>query len=354
MFMDIFKDPMHMTDEDFFGVWSEVGNTWSVVPVLRYDIYDDLKNVCDCAKLGDYSDAKYALWEYYKDRSAMPPYKTTTSPHATGLADFMLADMMTEKIFSFAQMDMPVGVIEIESDASKWKYYTVDLVGARRLSNTYFLLDSDMDGSFAEVQSRRHVEGHGAYLELIVDGETKILPVIADTYISAGDNKDKNFGKSDILHLQEAAGSTRVPFGTDTGRPYFRFDTSQIKGNITSVKLNFYAKSSAGNKKVFVFISSNEKVFEEEILTWERHYPQAFNFKKTGYIWEHPKVFTEEWHTEYEWINFGSRMYMVGWLMPCYHETGNELYAERALEILMSLYQQQSRGDYARVLEGAW
>ena len=339
------KVPTHMSDGEFFGVWDVAQNSWSIQPKLRYDLYEGLSGVCTQAKKGDYTKAEDELLSYYRARTGVPEYKLP------GDNNPLYADAMSEKIYGWMEVDSAVGVTAVKPE---WQYYTVDLNVSPPVPTSFYLLDSDMDGSAVEIYSRRSAGGeYGAKLEVVVNGEKKTFPVVADTYISAGDNRSKNFGDSPILYAREAAGSEENPFGSDTARPYFRFDVGQLTGNISSVKLSFYARSNNGaDKKIFVFRTGNEKQFDEKTFVWAKHYPQIFNFKETGFIWDSGMV--SRWNLDAEWINAVSRLYQVGWLIPHYKATGNELYAYRALEIAMSLYEQQNRAFFPRDLEAGW
>ncbi|MCI9626279.1 MAG: hypothetical protein HFI90_05795 [Clostridia bacterium] len=337
-------DPNHMSDETFFGVWNAEKETWTTKPVLCYERYDDLSAVCAYAREGQYEQAKSALLDYYRTR------KTKTDYVVKANYDYNLsAEAMNEKIFSFLQMDEAMGMVTV---GPEWNYYVADLEPKAR--DTYFLLDADMDGSTVEIMSKEHPDMHPPVLEIEMDGVKRTYPVVADTYISAGDHKNRNYGEEPILYAREAAGNADIPFGTNTARPYFRFNVGVLAGNITSVQLKFYARSTAGNKKLFVFDTSNENAFDEKELVWSKHYPQAFNFKETGYLWHTQNYCEGTWGVEYEWLHYCSRMYQVSWLIPRYLATGNELYAYRAIELVLSLYEQQQSGIYPRVLEGGW
>jgi antitoxin component YwqK of YwqJK toxin-antitoxin module len=218
-------------------------------------------------------------------------------------------------------------------------------------------------------------------LEVVENGVTKTLPAVQDTYVSAGDNKNTNYGDAEILYAREeatrdAAGNPVLPVSTDTKRPYFRFNMNSLSGNVTSIKFKFYAKSDFGTKKLFVFTSQNENSFNESELTWlqrtpgVRHYTQAFNCKQTGFLYPDPapsnnpaRIGTsgdpDTWNTEYEWINYNTRLYPIEWLVARYRATGDEAYAENALDFLNQIYIKSGNrvnqgASYPRDLEGAW
>ena len=337
------NDPMHMSDQAFFGEWD--GNDWLTKPVLRYDIYSDLNSVSEQAKKGNYEKAKEELLKYYKNRRGLPDFKLPTSYNP------LYAEIASEKIFGWMQIDNVVGETVIKPE---WQYYSVDLTVTPIVPTGFFLLDSDMDGSSALIYSHRNQNGqYGAYLEVTEDGITKKFPVVADTYISAGENISKNFGNEPILYAREAAGSEINPVGADTARPYFRFDVGRLTGKITEIKLNFYAKNNKNtDKKLFVFTTGNERLFDEKVFVWAKHYPQIFNYKETGYVWDSGMV--SRLNLDAEWINYATRMHQVAHLIPSYINSKDESYAYRALEVTMSMYKAQNRAFFPRDLEAGW
>ena len=353
------KDPQHISDGRFFGTWNELTEKWDTKPILRYDLYPKLSTVENFVKKGDYDKAKDALLAYYRATPEATQYKVPVADKSD-ITNYLRADMLAEKVSSFLQMDNVVGVA---SDITpEWGYHAIDInVKAKSMKGTIFLLDSDMDGSSVEIQSKENAENHPPYLEVVVDGVKRTLPVSGDTYIGAGANRTKNYGKEEILYCREAASSPTFPIGDDTKRAYFNFDVSELTGTIESMKFYFYARSDAGNKKVFLFTSQNESTnFNENALTWSGHYNQVFNFKETGFLFPSPGTGAgaiqdpSSWNCEYEWLNWNTRMYQVEYLLGRYKATNDELFAYRALEMTMEMYTQQPKANYPRTLETGW
>ncbi|MFB9279636.1 S-layer homology domain-containing protein [Cohnella cellulosilytica] len=339
------QDPNRMTDESFFGVWNPAGGgSWSVQPILQYDRFGGLNEVLNSVKAGDYPGAKENLLVYYRTRTGVAEY---VSP-AHSSANDIVAEMTKDKVISFTELDTGVGQATVSTD---WDYYTVPL---SKLNSAYFLLDSDMDGSSVQVYSKENPGDKPPVLEVVVDGTTRTLTAVADTYISAGDNKNINYGAQPILNVREAASASDMPIGALTARTYFRFATEEIVGDVTSINLKFYARSTSGTKKLYVMLTNNQKEFDENALTWAGHYPEAFNFKETGYIWLDPNQFISKWGVENEWPNFVSRLYQLPWLMSSYVDTNDEIYAYRAFELLLSMYKARSSSVYSRILETGW
>ncbi|MDR0406172.1 MAG: hypothetical protein LBH54_05155, partial [Clostridiales bacterium] len=363
------SDPQHIKDADFFGVWNDLIGRWDTAPILRYDLFPDLNRVEGFAKKGDYAKAKDALLAYYRSRSDASPFSLPNAD-MTAMTNFLQCDMVNEKILSFLQMDNIVGMLENIGEEWGWHTITINTAGSA-MKGALLLVDSDMNGTTLEIESKETPNGHPAYLDLTLSGGVnQRLELMGDTYVSAGQNRNKNYGGAELLYCREKAESATMPISTDTARPYFRFDIPSVTGTITSMKFSFYGRSVGGAKKVFAFASSNEKEFIENRLTWDAsptaakpdnaHFTQVFNYKETDFLFippgkgagqsEHPTT----WHTEYEWNNYGTRMYQVGWLIARYRATGSKVYAYRALELCMKMYQQQKGGNYPRTLEGAW
>ena len=412
------KDPMHMSDEAFFGKWDSSQNAWAMVfnstfgqntnvPSLKYDLYPELKNVEKYVKEGNYAKAKEALLTYYRGRNEKISWVLPQTSH-TDMANYLRTEMINEKIYSFLEGGDPVGLVEIDDELG---WHTVDLRlngSASFIKEAINLIDSNMDGSTAEIYSRRYGSGEFTpYLDVMENGSSVRLYAIQDTYIKAGsyEQRNTNYGNSEMLYCREEADlsdpARPISVSASTARPYLRFDTSKLTGNISSMKLNFYGKSSSIRQKIFVFSTPQEVGFNEKELTWiwrannVRHFTYIFNNKKTGWMFNMEKSSQNtgappnsvnsgalqtsgsyyasqdyrSWNTTYEWINYNSRGYPLEWLISRYRLTDNEQYAYSALEFLMSLYTQSgyrttdpyTSGEfapqgtaYARKLEGAW
>lgn len=342
-------DPGHISDEAFFGQWDPGQNKWAREPLLQYEAYSGLGRVRQAAVEGNYAEAKDLLLAYYRSRDPDMAFQ------AKGNDKYSIsAETVTEHIICFDQMDAVISQVTVKPD---WDYYVADLSGDSKVRNSYMLFDVDMDGTTAEVVSRENAADCPAVLEVVANGVKKEYRASADTYISAGRNKNENYGASDTLYVREAAESDTIPFGGDTKRAYLQFDTSDLTGAeaITSIKLRIYARSAAEKeKKLFVLTTANEDQFKEMELTWAKHYPQAFNFKQTGFIWGLPEYTQGVWGTEFEWVNAVTRMFQSSALVGRYISTKNEKYAYAAMELAISMYTQQPSGRYPRILECGW
>ena len=74
-----FTDTSAMSDEEFFGVWDMVSETWKIEGKLNYDYDPGLAEVERLVKFNSYSLAKDALLQYYKQRNHIPRAEFTGS-----------------------------------------------------------------------------------------------------------------------------------------------------------------------------------------------------------------------------------------------------------------------------------
>ncbi len=345
-------DSDNMSDAALFGEWDAENNLWAIPPVLRYDLYSGLERVEEAAKTaqdGDYQNAKECLLAYYRD---LPDERKLLFEPSKGYDT--RATAMLDMVFSYTDIDTILGDMQIGTEEG---WYIADLdPSSSSIAGSYWLLDSDMNDSSAIFSSKEANDGYAPYLTIEAQGTTYTLPIVADTYISAGSNIDVNFGSEDKLYVREDAEGGK-PFGSETKRTYLRFDMSSFEGvSASSVKLHLYGKTdSSAPKKLYVFtMGGGSKTFDETDFKWSKQHPETFCFKETGYVWETIETFDEEWGTEFEWINFCSRMYQTQYVLRRYMVTGNEDYVYRALEIIMSIYNQKPEGDYPRPLDAGW
>ena len=342
------EDPMHISDEEFFGVWNNSNNTWTRGPILMYDKIPELASIEEKAKIGDYENAKSLLLAYYRTKGGDSIYT-----YGENNKYKVETDALYEKMGGWLQMDNFLASNMITSD---WQWVTFDLTDSGSFQTAYWLMDADMDGSYLEIESRENPGGHTAYLEVVSNGRKLIYPAIGDTYISAGDNINTNYGTEQTLLCREYTADSLTPFGTYSARPYFRFNTESAYTNVTSVKLCVYARSiGSDSKKIYAMKTYDLRKFNENELTWAGHYPQVFNFKETGNIWGAPQGFHQsKWNTSFEYINYWARLYQGSYLLQRYMTTGVEGYAYRAFEYAMSLYTQNPKANYPRALDGGW
>jgi len=173
------KDPMHTSDEEFFGLWDSAADegkgNWSRKPVLRYDLFPELSPVLTAVMASDYQKAKDKLLLYYRTRPEKKPFplKQTSSGFPS-----LQAEMDIEKIIGWTERESPAG--EIMHISPKWKWHSLSL--DRFDMKTFNVLDVDMDGSTIEIHSKENPSGNAPYIEAVVDGKTIKFKCVSDTY----------------------------------------------------------------------------------------------------------------------------------------------------------------------------
>jgi len=350
-------DPMHISDEAFFGVWNQAHQGWSVTPILRYDLKPGLRHVEAAVRRGDYPAAREALLIYYRNRDTVREFRPRNRHNP------LAADMYVQQIHGWVQVDEPLAQAVI---GPEWGWHSIDLVVRDNMSNSVMILDSDMDGSAVEIRSREFGNGqYAAYIEIVADGVRRTFPVVGDTFISAGDNIQRNFGSEEILLVREAAGNPTttitnnfpggipMPFGTNTARTYLLFDIPNAVGNVTSMQLNIFARSdNQDDKRVFLFSTGHVQTFNENTFVWGDHTPNIINHKEIGFVYE--AAINGLWGGHFEFLNSITRMYPLGPLIDRYHETGDEIFAWTAMHFMMEQFRQQPQPHFPRPLEAGW
>ncbi|MCL2838879.1 MAG: heparinase II/III family protein, partial [Oscillospiraceae bacterium] len=366
-------DPMHLTDEDFFGSWNPFSNSWGIEPMLRYDLFPDLRYVEEAVKAGDYELARVELLEYYRNRTDVP---TPPPPVTTGgdMRNFLISEMWRDMAVTFLEREAPLALVEVDTD---WQWHTVELHGMNVIrDNSLWLFSSNNDGSYVEIHSKENPSGNVAYLEITVDGIVRRFPATHDVHISAGTNSNINFGDAEILLSRESTGGpkpdgTPYPFGTDTFRPYFMFDNRGITGNVTRVRLRFYARSSEGTNRVFVMSRNNLPDIDENTFTWVHptHVMQVVSFREIGWWWPEPDyrgfqgaaapgavapTLAPLYRMEYEWPNGISRMVETSQMIARYRLTRDNELGFRSVHMHLGLYDIVPRADFSRILDASW
>lgn len=345
-------DPMYMSDEAFFGKWDEDNAIWEIPSVLRYDIYPELSMVEQSAKIGDYKAAKSELIAYYRTKGGDSIYTFKPSDYS------LQAEAAFDYIWGYDHVESFQGQVYVGTEPN---WYTIDLTSIGKISSGAFgLIDSDMDGSSLEIYSKEFGTEYTPYLSITEGGVTYKYPAIADTYISACDNGDTNYGNEQILYCQEQAQDERTPFSSDTKRPYFRFDVTKTFSSPTSITLSFYGRTTGDKpKKVYLTKSSNFANFDESLLTWNKNgekinFVEIFNYRQTGFIFEKMNYWMNNWMVEQTWGAYGSRGYQMSWLASAYLRNSNEDYLYRALELAITQYTQQPGYRYVQSLDAGW
>lgn len=321
------KDPMHTSDEEFFGVWN--GTSFTKGPQLDYSL-EGLSGVMACAKAGDYAGAKQALYEYFKVRNVPSPISlgTRQSGWVDARADGMY-ELGEESAYWKGHMVItsddyePVTVsIHNASALSKAECKTLELIARYNECTSAFILGTGADNPNMIPK-----------LEVTVNGAVRSYTATESATIRAG-----SYSRTHIDNNKELQAKMFGDFlGDETYRILLAFDLSDISADdkITAAQLTVYARKSspsAADKHLWV-IDNRNKAWSEDEVFWAGMNFVVHNYNGLigGCDWKAPKFSDVEF--AYQMPRFGhSRNTMTE-----YKYTGNEKYAYAQLGQVMDI-----------------
>lgn len=268
----LWGDPNYISDEEFFGLWSDITNTWVKQPYFNYARYPGLAEVESAAKAGRYEDAEYALLEYYRG------VRYDRYPGATGTTNQLIvtAELLGKNFYFVQYNGTVVDMFNVDDD---WKDVQIDVKSsiadaAGKEKYRTFMINSIDRTTTAEFTTKEG--GCSPVLKLRVNNTTSMeLQAERDTYISAGVNAGKNYGGENVMLASESemtldeAGAYHQDAGTN--RPYVTFDVSGLKSTdvINSAVLVLRGRNASGTgaKEMMVY-QYNDSEWEENSLCW--------------------------------------------------------------------------------------
>jgi len=327
-----FEDPMHMSDEEFFGVWDdELGDWDKTFPgKINYSASDKLSLMEQFVKEGDYESAKSEWLYYLKSRTNQSKGPTSSDYHNADLwCDniFILNDYVSE--FTVDNID---NVIRCDVSSA--------FPSPKKLS--LILMSRYMDEDEAVFSSR---EGE-ASPRLVVRAGNKDYTFYPqkDAYIKACDNKDNNYGLEPYLVVNEAyddgSGEGKNTWSNDTSRAYLYFDLKGLDSDavIEHATLELYG-STPGESAQILVLSDNDTSWSETGLTWYNIVSSDTVWQKNGCVeWNAFPELTVGMSTEGRY-NI-ARSYYLNTLAGVYNSTGHEYYAYHAIRHAMQFIQQ--------------
>lgn len=265
-------DPQNVTDEEFFGVWDEENQEWSIESYFNYEEYsEELADVISAAKDGDYELAKKKLMDYYVPKKYnFTSYDSTTTEIGDWVCEFLIRNVYGVN----SQNSFPRGIVAL--DSTEWKEYSADITDfvSSSVANTMpkatlVVVSADKSNTPAEIMSKE--SGVAPTVTLMVNGSPRVIEAYADTYIQAGSLSSLNYGSDEVMYVQEygyeghwdannlslselaVLNKTSGDWGiesTPTRRAYLQFDLSSLSANddITSATLTFTARVSSGDE----------------------------------------------------------------------------------------------------------
>jgi len=274
-----FKDPQieGYTDEDFFGVYN--GSEWTTQSLLNYEAFPELSAVEEAAKAGDYETAKIEIQNYYIEKFSQTDL---TRGKANDTATVNQAILMLENgggaVLDFVKLTREKQEVEADVKSAASNAIVSD---SKRLS--VVLTSIRKDGNTAVFYSKE--SDTVPYLVVTVNGRNQTYYPIADTYISAGDNSNENYGGETVLLAEESYSTidTPSPLRVDsfTRRACLLFDLSDIDAGNTISNARLYISGniiessnsarpeSLPSYKDIAVISGSDVQWEEYEYTWK-------------------------------------------------------------------------------------
>lgn len=284
-----------MTDEELFGEYDAETQTWVVPSKFDYDAFANMSGVKEAAMNanGDYTLAKERFKEYYKEKK----HSFNVVAPNNSLADDIAAKLNSEQMY-FGQGTSVLDIISMNNE-----YATVEVDITERVKRTKGLDTKNLamvimglrkDGSSAEIDSSE-AGSTGPVIDVrLSTGATLSFTADKDTYVSAGDNRDKAYGTEKVLKAEESVSSigTTERVDTNTKRTSIVFNMDgrlSADDNVTSATLKLHGRNAAGTGKMYLAILLTDTANWTEETTWV-NYPNgqiAFSYYGEEYQLNH-------------------------------------------------------------------
>jgi len=285
-----------MTDEELFGKYCASSGEWIVESKFDYDSFPNMAEVkraaMEASSDGDYTHAKEEFKKYYQEKKRS--FNITAPQNSAN--DDLAAKLHSEQMY-FGQGTNILDIVEIDNDYSTVEIDVTEKVNSVKSTDTknlaIVIMGLRKDGSSAEIDSRESgATGPNVDVRLST-GATKNFAAQKDTYVSAGDNRDKSYGTETVLKAEESVSSIgtteRVDTNTKRASVVFHLNTLSEDDDITSATLKLRCRNAAGTGKMYlaVFLTNTSSWTEETVWT---NYPNghiAFSYYGEDYQLNH-------------------------------------------------------------------
>jgi len=340
-FDNIGSDPMHTSDAEFFGVWN--GSAWTTEPKLNYSGVSGLSEIESAVKSSNYSLAKEKLLKFAQNKSSVlnPGHRNTNYAK-------LLSNGFTWGPYNNFYQGSFTATKTLAYYSSA--IYADDL--QKSASNAFRLVAVENQDSVFKIHSKEHSwEQIEAQLDLYVNGVSKTYYACADGQITAGSSKEKVISDSGYLDA-----STNGAFlGDGTSHILLKFDLSDVSSSdvINSAKLTVYGQlvsDTFSSQNIFI-MREPDSSWSESSVTWSSILGLYYNYNgiADGITWERPGGDDIEYL--YQLCRFNP------WPALCYEyvATGNEIYAQTAISIMMDFINDKGnvgvKGQFPRTLD---
>lgn len=283
-----------MTDEELFGKYDAESQSWVIPSKFDYDAYPNMIGVKEAAMEanGDYTLAKEQFKAYYKEKKR---YFNIVAPQ-NSVADDLAAKLNSEQMY-FGQGTSLLNIISIDNDYSEVEVDITQRVirtkGLDTKNLAVVIMGLRKDGSSAEIDSRE-AGSTGPVIDVrLSNGATMSFTAQKDTYISAGDNRDKSYGTETVLKAEESVSSIgtteRVDTNTKRTSIVFLLDRLSEDDSVASATLKLHARNAGGTGKMYLALFLTDTANWTEETTWV-NYPNgqiAFSYYGEEYQLNH-------------------------------------------------------------------
>lgn len=339
-------------DEKLFGVWD--GEKWSVQPILRYEDFPNLAEVAEAAMEGDYISAKTELLNYYR-------VLTKERLNWQDETEMSSVDRLTTQLLQYNLFFSSTGVSLIDEFTllPQEQEIAIDLFHNRsdvldllRTAPVIEIVAARRDGSGASLVRRG---SQAPRLELIINGEQRVIYAEESGTIRAGNCKEQSFPDEERLYIRESETGiksvttedraiesyhTPLPIDENTSRTMIKFDLSGIPAgqNVTSAVLKMTGATDADSARPYVCFVSNSSIWSEDDLCWniKEHYITVADGEPYGrYFLPWTENFSRSYRDNVQrfasLLPYGCRTYL---------RTGDEQYAYLVLTQMCGFFDQ--------------
>jgi len=274
-------------------------NEASFFAKLNYSKYPALIEVKNAVDMGNYTEAKEKLLEYYQQRKRtgkVRAFPVTAAHENIGMANLPLDNILTGPYEFDTQIGM-ISVTGIGESSAQWYEADITKKVAAELDNqaiSVMLFErqkQEYPVIFYSKESR-----YSPVLEIQTEeGDSYSIIPDNDTYIDSG-NQSTVYGNSQLLYVQEQSDRPESAYGVKTKRAYINFPLTQA-ANKTIVKailkLRAYVSEdcTTGGKDVHI-ISVGDTTWSEDSFTWAstNNIGNIYSWQSdpTGPSWEQP------------------------------------------------------------------
>ena len=284
-----------MTDEELFGQYDAQTQTWVIPSKFDYDAFPKMSAVKEAAMNadGDYTLAKERFKEYYKEKKK----DFNIIAPADSAADTLAAKLNSEQMY-YGQGTSILNIISMNNEYAETEVDITDRVkrtqGLDVKNLVVVVMGLRKDGSSAEIDSMEAGDTGPCIDVRLATGATLSFKAQKDTYISAGDNRNKSYGKETVLKAEESVSSIGIKerVDTNTKRTSIMFNMDgrlSADDDVVSATLRLHGRNAAGTGKMYLALFLTDTANWTEESTWT-DYPNgqiAFSYYGEDYQLNH-------------------------------------------------------------------